>query len=136
MKQNSEIAIQNFYGEGKHVYNSDLGWQKQQKEEARSLVSREIFEFEIVKVGLNMAFYYLDNDTFYGIHTECVPVEIKILPRDRNEPFLGWQCEGNTHDDGEVLYSFDDPAEIWDNVLIDGKKLDEVLERSFIIALN
>jgi len=49
---------------------------------------------------------------------------------------LGWQCDCDTHDDGQVLFSFVDAADIWDNVLIDGKRLDEVLERSFITALN
>jgi len=130
------IAIANFYGEGEHVYKSELGWRKSHKDEARSLVSREIFDFEVVKVGLNLAFYYIDNDTFYGIHTENTPVEVKILPRDRTKPFLGWQCDCDTHDDGQVLFSFVDAADIWDNVLIDGKRLDEVLERSFITALN
>ena len=135
-KLNKEIAIPNFYGEGEHVYKSDLGWGQTQKEEARSLVSKEIFDFEVVKVGLNLAFYYIDNDTFYGIHTESLPIEVKILPRDKNEPYIGWQCEGDTHADGDVLFSFDDASKIWDNVIINGKKIDEVLERSFIVALN
>jgi len=136
IKLNNEIAIANFYGEGEHVYKSDLGWRKSHKYEARSLVSREIFDFEIVHVGLNLAFYYIDNDTFYAIHTEEIPIKVKILPRDRTKPYIGWQCDCDTHDDGQVLFSFDDAADIWDNVLIDGKKLEEVLERSFITALN
>ena len=135
-KLNKEIAIPNFYGEGEHVYKSDLGWGPTQKEEARSLISKEIFDFEVVKTGLNLAFYYIDNDTFYGIHSESLPIEVKILARNKNEQYLGWQCEGDTHADGEVLFSFNDASNIWDNVIIDGKKLDEVLERSFIIALN
>lgn len=82
-----------------------------------------------------MSFYYLDNDTFYGIHTEQLPIEFKILPRDKNEPFIGWQCDGDTHEDGEVLYSFNNADEIWDTVRIDGKTLEEVLERSLILDL-
>ena len=130
-----KIAIENFYGDGEHVYVDQLGWQPEERKEARSSVSKEIFEYEIVRIGLNMSFYYIDNDTFYGIHTERLPIEFKILPRDRKEPFIGWQCDGDTHDDGEVLYSFNNADEIWDTVRINGKALEEVLERSLILDL-
>lgn len=130
-----KIAIENFYGVGRHIYVDQLGWQPEERKEARTSVSKEIFEYEVVRVGLNMSFYYIDNDTFYGIHTERTPIEFKILPRDRSEPFIGWQCEGDTHDEGEVLYSFNNAEEIWDAVRIDEKTLEEVLERSVILDL-
>lgn len=131
-----KIAIENFYGDGKHIYVDELGWRQEERQEARSSVSKEIFDFEVVEVGLNLAFYYIDNDTFYGIHSEEFPILVKELPRDRTEPYIGWQCDGDTHDEGKVLYSFDKAEDIWDNVLIDGKPLEEVLERSYIIGLN
>lgn len=132
-----KIVFKDFYGEGRHIYEDMLGWGRNEKREARSFVSKKIFEFEVVRVGLNLAFYYLDNDTFYGLHTERFPIEFKILPRDRSKPYTGWQCEGDTHDDGEVLYSFDAlDMRIWDTIKIDGKSLEEVLERSFIVLLN
>lgn len=131
-----KIAVENFYGEGEHIYVDQLGWQPEERKEARTSVSKEIFEYEVVRVGLNMSFYYLDNDTFYGIHTERLPIEVKELPRDRTEPYIGWQCEGDTHDEGKVLYSFDKAEDLWDNVRIDGKTLEEVLERSYIMDLN
>ena len=131
-----KIAVENFYGDGKHIYVDELGWRPEERQEARSSVSKEIFDFEVVEVGLNLAFYYIDNDTFYGIHSEEFPIEVKELPRDRTEPYIGWQCDGDTHDDGTVLYSFDKPEDIWDSVRIDGKTLEEVLERSYIIGLN
>ena len=131
-----KVLIENFWDKGKHLTAGQLGWQRPEKEEARSLVSKEIFEFEVVEVGWNMSFYYLDNDTFYGIHSECIPTEVKILPRDRTIPYLNSQCECDTHVDGEVIASFDDPHDIWDNLKIDGKSLEEVLERSVIIVLN
>lgn len=131
-----KIAVEDFYGEGKHIYMDELGWRPAERIEARSSVSKEIFDFEIVEVGLNLSFYYIDNDTFYGIHSEETPIEVKELPRNLAEPFIGWQCEGDTHDDGKVLYSFDRPEDIWDTVRINGKKLEEILERSYIIGLN
>lgn len=131
-----KIAVENFYGDGKHIYVDELGWRPEERQEARTSVSKEIFDFEVVEVGLNLAFYYIDNDTFYGIHSEVFPIEVKELPRDRTEPYIGWQCEGDTHDKGKVLYSFEKAEDIWDNVRINGKTLEEVLERSYIIGLN
>ena len=134
---NRKVVLENFYGDGKHLYEDGLGWWPQSKEDAHSLVSRDIFEYEIVKVGFNLAFYYIDNDTCYGLHTEALPVEFKILPRDRTEEFICWQCDFDTHDDGDVLYSFDGRSmKIWDTVRIDGKGLGEVLDRSVIMTLN
>lgn len=131
-----KIAIKDFYGEGEHVYVDELGWRELQRQEAKSSVSKEIWNFEIVKVGLNLGFYYIDNDTFYGLHNEEYPIEFKILPRDRSEKYIGWQCDGDTHEKGEVLYSFDNENDIWDTVKIDGKSLEEVLERSYIVYLT
>ena len=131
-----KIAIENFYGEGEHIFIDQLGWQLEEKKEARSLVSKDIFEFEIIHLGMNMSFYYLDNDTFYGIHTEQTPIEFKELTRDTSEPYIGWQCDGNTHNDGKILYSFEHAEDIWDNVRINGKNLEEVIERSYILELD
>ena len=77
---NRTVALANFYGDGKHLYEDELGWWPSVKEEAHSMISRDIFEYEIVHIGLNLAFYYIDNDTCYGLHTESLPIEFKILP--------------------------------------------------------
>ena len=132
----NKVLIKEFWRKGEDLTAGQLGWQRLEKEEARSLVSKEIFEFEVVEVGWNMSFYYLDNDTFYGIHRERFPIEVKILPRDRTIPYLNSQCKCDTHMDGEVIASFDDEHDIWDNLKIDGKSLEEVIERSVIIVLN
>ena len=49
-------------------------------------------------IGLNLAFYYIDNDTCYGLHTESLPIEFKILPMDKSQKNTCWQCEFDTHD--------------------------------------
>lgn len=129
------IALRDFYGTGEHVYEDELGWRLEMKKEAGSVVSRDIFFSQVVEVGLNLAFYYIDNDTFYGIHRERFPIECKVLPRDHREQFLGWQCRADTHDDGEVIASFDNEYDIWDGLRIDGKTLEEVLRHSYILGL-
>lgn len=135
IERSRKIALRDFYGIGEHVYEDELGWRLEMKKEAGSVVSRDIFFDQVVEVGLNLAFYYIDNDTFYGIHRERFPIECKVLPRDRSEQFLGWQCRADTHDDGEVVASFDDEHDIWAGLRIDGKTLEEVLRRSYIMGL-
>ena len=98
------IAIPNYYGVGKHVYQDELGFRQRMNTEARSLVAREVFRYHVEEVGLNLAFYYPPTDTFYGIHMESIPVRVKILPRHREwSDFVGWQCESDTHDEGDRL---------------------------------
>ena len=131
------IVVNDFFGENEHLYLDQLGWTAREKQEARSFVSKEIFEFEVVKVGLNLAFYYVNNDTFYGIHTERIPIEVKVLPRDRDSSlYVNSQCKGDTHAEGEVIFSCDDRSLLWDGIRIDGKTLEEVLNRSYIITLD
>jgi len=130
-----KVVVPNFYGEGKHIYEDQLGWQLQTKQEAGSVVSREIFKFEVERVGLNLGFYYVDDDTFYGIHREQYPIDVKILPRNRSEEYIGWQCNGDTHLDRGVIASFDDERDIWDNLKINDHSLEDVLARSYILYL-
>ena len=132
-----KIAIKDYYGKGKHIYDDQLGFRDRMKSEARSLVAREVFRYHVEEVGLNLAFYYPKTDTFYGILTEFVPVRVKILPRHPEwSDFVGWQCENDTHDDGDVIAVFNSASEIWDNLRIDDKPFEEVLRCSYITALN
>lgn len=133
-----KIAIADFYGYGEHVYMDELGFRKEMKQEARSLVSREVFRYHVEEVGLNLAFYDPVTDQFYGIHRESYPITVKILPRDiKVSPYIGWQCESDTHDEPVVVIaSFDDIHDVWDNLSIEGDTLETVLLRSYITALN
>lgn len=38
-----KIVLPNFYGEGKHIYDDELGWRLDMKKEAGSVVSHDIF---------------------------------------------------------------------------------------------
>ena len=80
-----KVVLRNLFGDGEHLYEDQLGWTRREKTEARSLVPKEIFDFEVVLVGLNLAFYYVDDGRFYGIHNESIPIKVKILPRALGE---------------------------------------------------
>lgn len=136
MKIKRKIAISDFYGIGEHIYEDELGWREDMKIEAKSLVSKDIFMYFVSYVGLNLAFYYIDNDTFYGIHSEENPIVVKKLPREKCSKFIGLQCDGDTHYDGENIGVYEDAEKIWNEQLFGGKHLEEVLLRSYIVGLN
>lgn len=54
-KTNRKVILHNFYGEGRDIYEDELDWRADSKREAGSVVSRDIFRFEIEEVGLNLA---------------------------------------------------------------------------------
>ena len=138
MERKRAIAIKDFYSPGEHIYEDQLGFREIMLNEARTLVAREAFKYHVEEVGLNLAFYYPENDTFYGIHREVLTIRVKVLPRHREwSEYIGWQCENDTHDEPvEVIAVFNSATEIWDNLIIDGKPFEDVLRKSYITALN
>ena len=136
-EKNRKIAIPNFFGDGKHVYEDQLGWFEGDRLEARSNVSREIFEYNM-GIGRNLTFYYIENDTFYEFFGELEHVELVKPPRDMTEEYTGWQCCEGSHypPECELVQSCEADEDIWPNTLIDGKTLDYVLDHSYFVELN
>lgn len=132
-----KIAIKDFYGKGKHIYEDQMGFDQKHKSEARSLVAREVFRYYMEVVGLNLAFYYPATDTFYAIYNDARPVEVYTLPRDRRRSdFVGWQCDCDPHDEDQLIATFENITDVWDGLKIDGKDFEEVINHSYIVALN
>lgn len=142
-----KIIIKDFDGPLQHLYEDMLGWQYAQKEEVKSSVSRVIFETYVIDWAHNFSFYYIDNDTFYGFHAQGNPIYFKKLARDRTQPHIGWQCDGDPHEQEgeEILGIYEVPEDsedetswraMWDMITIDGKSLEEVIQRSYIIYLS
>lgn len=132
-----KIAIKDYYGKGKHVYEDEMGFREVMKSEAHSLVAREVFRYHVEEIGLSLGFYYPPTDTFYAIFNEVRPVEVYTMPRDRRRSdFIGWQCECDLHEEDQLIATFDDISEVWDNLKIDGKDFEEVINHSYIVALN
>lgn len=124
MRKERKIVLRDFYVDGEHIYEDMLGWLKINKEEARSMISKEIYDFYVTRAGLKLGFYYIDDDNFYGINREDWPYKVYKLSRDLSIKHLGYQSAvDNFCDEGEEIASFEDENEIWDNLRIDGKTL-------------
>ncbi|MBQ3636509.1 MAG: hypothetical protein II951_12980 [Bacteroidales bacterium] len=127
-----QMELEDFFMDGKPLYRDQLGWGAEYKRGARTSVSKELFDEFVCERRYNLVFYYVDNDTFYGIHSEQSPTPVKILSRDRRVPYIDGQCEWDTHEEGEILYLFENIYDIWDKVRIDGVSLERVLSRSYM----
>ena len=67
-----KIAIKDFYGKGEHIYEDQMGFDEQQKSQARSLVAREVFRYHVHAGGVShhdhivCQFFGLQVDVEYG----------------------------------------------------------------------
>lgn len=137
-KRNHQVVKKDFFGPGEDLEAWQLGWDFDYKLEAKSSVSKKIFNYFIVECGFNMIFYYLDDGNFYGIHTEISPTPVfrfKKIEALYEDDKIGGQ---DTHDyyKGDILYWVDDQHNIWDIVKIDGKSLEEVIQHSYIVNIS
>ena len=140
------ILIKNFWRSGndgdRNLYEDDLGGSDSCRKDARSDYPEYVFRYYVEDVGLNILFYWLEDGNFYTIQTEKVPIEVR---RINANPNWDGECEltkadsdigPTTASDGEIIQTFDDPTQIWSNLLINGIPLEKVLERSVIIEMD
>jgi len=134
MDNRRKIAIPDFYGSGEHIFEDQLGFDADTRAELRMNSSEEIFKYALDDLHYELGFYYPGNQTFYFVATMESPIQLLRIPRDEKESrFIGWQCVPDAYEFGEVLATFDSAADIWDNYMIDGKPMEEVIPASFIL---
>lgn len=138
MTKQPKILVHNFFGEGQSLLSNQLGWTVEQKRNAKSSVSRKVFDYFVEDLQRNLIFYYVKDGNFYGIHSENCPTPVFIFKKDESEKYIFDQLEGDTHnyDEGEILYMIPCDEKIWDVVKIDGKSLEEVLQDSYIVNIS
>jgi len=135
-KKDHTVVISNFFGDGENLEAHQLGWQLEDKQEAKSSVSKKIFNCYIEDMGMNMIFYYVDDNHWYGIHNEMCPFPFFrfkskdgiVYPNDQ------MPCDTHCFADNDILQWIDCDSNAWDDIKVNGKHLEEVLERSYILV--
>ncbi len=132
------IAVNNFFGEGKNLEMWQLGWQPENRRETKSSVSKKIFQSYIEEGGFNMIFYYVGDGNFYGIHAENCPIPVFRFRKESGECVYDQLGDRDTHDyyEEEILYMIPCDESVWDTVKIDGKSLEEILQDSYIVNIS
>lgn len=144
---NKTVIVENFFNVGcngdRTLKEEDLGWSDYMIREAQSDNPETIFRYVVEIVGLNILFYWVEDRNFYTIETELDPIEVR---RIYDNPDWDGKTEYNkadlhgygphTYSKGEILATFKDPTEIWDNLKINGICIGDVLKRSAILDLD
>lgn len=137
-KRDHTIVIKDFFGPGENLERWQLGWSAENRIEAKSSVSKKIFEYYIQECRMNMIFYYLADKCFYGIHAEIYPTPVFRFKKRQALYQYDQLDDQDTHDyvKGDILYNIPSSQIIWDVVKINGKSLEEVLQNSYIVNIN
>ncbi len=137
-KKDHQIVVKDFFGPNENLERWQLGWSVSDRIEAKTSVSRKIFEYYVQDCGFNIVFFYLGDNCFYGIHTEICPTPVFRFKKEEAECLYDQLGNQDTHDydDGEILYNVPCDQKIWDVVRIDGKSLEEVLQNSYIVNIS
>ena len=133
-----QIAYRNFYGENKHIYEDELGWYGANFLEADSHNSADVLKYYL-SCNFNIAFFCVADGEFYALHREVIPMEVKRLHRDETQKYRYEQAECDSHEDGEILYLFDEDVpvdEIINTIQIAGMPLSEAILRSEIFQIS
>lgn len=142
----NKVLIKNFFpkdifGESELKMN-DLGWPETIKRDARSDYPETIFRYIVEIVGLNILFYWLKDRQWYAIETEKTPIEVRrIYPNPDWDGNYEWNKSGeggapSTCSKGNIIATFDDPTQLWDNLRIANIPIGQVLEEAYIADLD
>lgn len=139
---NDEILIDKFYRhtESHHLLKSELGWHVSDIEDARSDDSETIFRYYTEEWGFSISLFWIDYREVFIIDLEKYPIEVRKCAY--NPDWDGeYECHkfvmcGDHHAFGEVLCTFSDVSKIWDELIINGKHLVDIIPRSVILDIG
>ena len=144
----TKVIVEKFFNVGVNgdvtLCEEDLGLQQENLIlDAQSDDPETIFRYIVEIVGLNILFYWVEDRNFYTIETERDPIEVRRIydnpnwDGDREYMKAGANGYGpSTSSAGELLATFKEPADIWDQLKINGVSIGDVLKRSAILDLD
>lgn len=122
-------------GNSPELTTDDIGWDIVRRREAGSDKTKDIFDYYVGCLGMDLSLYYLDKDRFYYI--DMMNGEVAL--RRENPLWDGkydyervsvYDCQGDK--EAEDSFAFDSVEQLWNKFNIDGKPLSYVLEHSVI----
>ena len=137
MEKEKKLIMNNWMEFHPNITSDELGWNEECIRDAMSEDPKEIFNY-FWKNFFSIIFYYVDDGNFYELFMESTPHKFWRIPKlkDWDGKFIGRQIRWENHEEGDVLYEFDDDTDLWNELKIDGKSIGEVLERSYIAEID
>ena len=136
-----KVIVSNFWppywdGNRPELMASQLGWPAARRADAGSDDIKDNFDYHICHLNFDLCFYFPETDKFY--YADIMNNDVLIIPERED-----W--DGKYYYDrvasvwsppdfrsSECLLEFDEPQEIWDKLIINGKNLEYILAHSVI----
>ena len=132
-----KIAFRDFFESGEHIYEDQLGFNEEARFVARSNVMHDIFVYHLDDLHYDLSFFNLEDENFYFIASLENPMRVVKLPKqEERSRFVYWQCDHEEYEDGELLCTYPSAEAIWRYLRINGKSLEEILPKAYVLKLG
>lgn len=132
-----KIVINNWHPSSPVIYNNELGWSEDDYLDAESRDPEEVFNY-YWRHCFSIVFYNISDGNFYELFMEGHPFKFWRIPRKENWDGK-WICDminWNSHEEGEVLFEFDDDTDLLNKLKLNGVPIVDVISNSVIAEIN
>ncbi len=135
--EEDKVILTNWFPDEPAIRQSDLGWSKSDCLDAESYNPKEVFNY-FWKHAFSIVFYYTVDGNFYEFFMEGSPFKFwRVRTKaDWDGKWIARKISWNEHEEGEVLFTFDDDTDLWNVLKLDDVPIGEVLANSLICEIN
>lgn len=132
-----EIAIADFWGKGKHVYRSEIGFRREMMRDARMTGTYDLFRYYVGENLYDIVFFDPMTHLFYGIVHKKELLVARCCDRESmGSPFIGKPGLIQIQKCGTIMGTYNDAQSAWNSFSTNGDSLEQVLSRSYITYLD
>ena len=132
-----KVILTNWSPQDPVVTSQNLGWRKSDYLDAMSYDPEIVFNYFWHNFN-SIVFYYPKDGCFYELFMEGTPFKFWRIPTkiDWDGKWIVDKIHWNEHEEGEVLFTFDDDTDLWTDLKVDGVSIGDVLAYSVIAEIN
>ncbi len=132
-----KVILNNWSPQDPIITSADLGWRKSDYLDAESYNSEKVFNYFWRNFN-SIIFYYTKDGNFYELFMEGNPFKfwrVRNLPA-WNGVWIVDKIAWNDHEEGDVLFTFNDDTDLWSELKVDAIPIGEVIKQSVIAEIN
>lgn len=132
-----KVILSNWSPQDPIITTQNLGWRKSDFLDAMSYDPETVFNYFWHNFN-SIVFYYPKDHNFYELFMEGCPFKFWRIPtkKDWNGRWIVDKISWNEHDEGIVLFTFDNHTDLWSELKVDGTPIGEVIANSIIAEIN
>lgn len=132
-----KVILTNWSPKDPVITSQNLGWRKSDYLDAMSYDHETVFNYFWHNFN-SIVFYYPKDGHFYELFMEGSPFKFWRIPskKDWNGEWIVDKIHWNEHEEGEVLFTFNDNTNLWSELRVNGTPIGEVLAHSVIAEIN